>query len=239
VHVLGALEKDHDRFQRLLQPFRAMIDVQIACAERLRGARTRYKKANKIRIPTIPTVLSERASDLVCVVGEANAWPYHAADRAIYPDVLVHWTAKRLATGETFDFVATPTTPLAPNTLLHTRLSADDLAQAGTLPDLLDAWRSFLRPTDVLCSWGRYATALFVTSGGHLPAERIDLRQVARRLKEGKVGTLEGFAASVGIGSSASVARGRAGVRLAQVEDITRHFQAVSDGGSSKTSSRD
>jgi len=224
VHVLGALEGEPGRFGALLQPFRAMVDTQIDCAERLHGARTRHKKAGKPRRLPIPACLGDGTADLVCVVGEANAWPYRAADRSVYPDVLVQWVARRLATGETFDIVAAPETPLAPNTPIHTRLSRDLFATGGTLGELFDRWHSFLRPTDLVCSWGRYATSLFASSGGHLPADRIDLRQVARTLTQSKVGTLEGFAAGLGIAESAPVVRGRAGARLSQVEDIARHF---------------
>jgi DTW domain-containing protein YfiP len=227
VHVLGALEGDANRFQPLLRPFRAMIDAQIECAARLHGARIRYKKATKQKTPRIPALLTDRVDDLVCVVGEANAWPYRAAARDIHPDVLVHWTARRLATGETFDFIVAPSTPLAPNTPIHTRLSTHELATGGTLRDLFEGWKSFLRSTDVVCSWGRYATALFASSGGYLPAKRIDLRQVARIFTEGKVGSLEEFAASRGLGASQSAARGRAGVRLSQVEDIARDFHTA------------
>ncbi len=224
VHVLGALEGDPGRFGALLQPFRAMVDTQIDCAERLHGARTRHRKAHTPRRPPIPACLGERTADLVCVVGEANAWPYRAADRSVYPDVLVQWVARRLATGETFDVVAAPETPLAPSTPIHTRLSPDLFATGGTLGELFDRWQSFLRPTDVVCSWGRYATSLFASSGGHLPTDRIDLRQVARTVTQSKVGTLEGFAAGLGIAESSPVVRGRAGARLSQVEDIARHF---------------
>jgi DTW domain-containing protein len=236
VYVLGALEGDPARFRALLQPFRAMVDAQIEHAVRLRGARIRHKKTGKPPLPRIPSCLTDRTADLVCVVGEANAWPYRVASRAIYPDVLVHWVARRLSTGETFDFIAAPSTPLAPGTLVHTRLSHDDLAKGGSVQELFDRWKSFARPTDVVCSWGRYATSLFASSGGDLPGERIDLRQVARRFTRAKVGTLEAFAAGIGIprqgppgvvGESSITARGRAGVRLRQVEDIARYFNAA------------
>jgi DTW domain-containing protein YfiP len=238
VHVLGALEGDPERFRALLHPFRAMVDAQIECRERLHGARIRYKKSEKQKAPRIPACLTDRAGDLVCVVGEANAWPYRAASRAIYPDVLVHWTGRRIETEETFDCVAASETPLAPSTPIHTRLSRDDLVQGGSLQELFDRWRSFLRPTDIVCSWGRYATSLFASSGGHLPTERIDLREVARRFTQSKVGTLEGFAASLGISESPSKARGRAGVRLSQVEDIARYFRAAARPRRDETVSR-
>jgi DTW domain-containing protein YfiP len=224
VHVLGILEGGGDRFRTLLQPFRAMVDAQIECAQRLQGARVRYKRADRPKRDPIPAVLFERARDLVCVVGEANAWPYRDAARTIHPDVLVHWVARRIATGETFDVIAAPSTPLAPHTAMHTQLARSDFQRARNLQDLFGAWKAFVRPSDVVCSWGRYATALFASSGGYLPAGRIDLRQVARQRKEGKVGTLEGFAATLGVETSVAAARGRAGVRLEKVEAVVRRF---------------
>jgi DTW domain-containing protein len=245
VHVLGALEGGPDRFRALLQPFRAMVDTQIECAVRLHGARIRYHKAEKQTLPRVPACLTDHTDDLVCVVGEANAWPYRAASRAVFPDVLVHWVARRLTNGETFDFIAAPHTPLAPSTPIHTRLSRDDLAKGGTLQELFDRWKSFARPTDVVCSWGRYATSLFASSGGDLPGQRIDLRQVARRFTHRKVGTLEAFAASLAsqghpgvVDESPSRARGRAGVRLRQVEDIARYFNAAATRRTDETAPR-
>src|SRR6185436_16628558 len=141
---------------------------------------------------------------------------------------LVHWVARRSSTGETFDFVIAPQHPLAPSTPIHTPLSAEILAAGGTRAELVDRWRSFIRETDVVCSWGRYGTSLLAGAGGHLPAERLDLRQIARVFTRGRVGTLEGFAASLGICSSSElVARGRAGVRLGQVADIAGYFSAA------------
>src|SRR6185436_16641459 len=76
VHVLMALEEDGERFRALLAPFRAMVDMQIEHRERLHGGRTRHKKTRAPRRPDVPACLRERPGDLVCVVGEANAWPY-------------------------------------------------------------------------------------------------------------------------------------------------------------------
>jgi DTW domain-containing protein YfiP len=229
-HVLGVLEGDPLAFHALLAPFRAMIDAQIECEKRLRGARVRHARSAKPRAePRPPSILRERAGDLVCVTGEANAWPYRCAERdASYPDELVHWVARRLRTGETFDFVVAPKHPLAPRTTEHIGLSPEQLAAGGTLDDLHARWRAFLREADVLCSWGRYATALFAEGGGVLPAARVDLRQVARVVARGKVGTLEEFHARLGAGASTSASdvKGRGGRRLDEVSAIARSFAA-------------
>ena len=232
MHVLGALEGDPERFRALLIPFRAMIDAQIDCANRLQGARVRHRKTGLPRKPRpyVPPIFAERARDLVCIVGEANAWPYRCEElHPEYPDELVHWSAKRLSTGETFDAIIAPKHPLAPRTTTHVELDANALAAGISFDEFLVRWRAFIRETDVACSWGRYATALFVKNGGHLPESRVDLRHVARVYSKGKVGTLDDFALRVGANASPRLGPGRAGMRLGQVTDIAQHFRTAAE----------
>jgi DTW domain-containing protein YfiP len=226
VHVLGALEGDQARFEALLLPFRAMIDAQIEHAQRLHGARTRHAKKTK-RGPSVPRIFRERFGDLVCVVGEANAWPYRSRERgAVYEDEIVHWVARRVATGETFDFVAAPRHPLAPRTPTYVGLSAERLARGGSFEELLASWR-FLRDDDALCIWGHYGAGLFASQGGALPATRIDLRQVARGYAKHKVGTLEEFLATIDPKPQEPIAEGRAGVRAAGLARMVARFGEV------------
>ena len=198
VHVLGALEGDPDRFRALLAPFRAMVDAQLAFEARFRHAPSRHAKKPRPppSPPHVPAILRERSGDLVCVHGEANAWPYGSAERASgCADELVHWVAQRPSTGEMLDVVLAPRHPLAPATRLHAGLSVETLAAGRTLAELEERWRAFRRETDVVCAWGHYATALFAGLGLPLPPERVDLRQAARVYARGKVGTLEDFVA--------------------------------------------
>jgi hypothetical protein len=226
VHALGALEGEPERFHALLAPFRAMVDTQIAYAKAFRGARVRHlrPRAPKVRRSPVPSLFRDRAEDLVCIYGEANAWPYRSKERAQRPDELVHWVARRMATGERFDVVAAPRNPLAPGTAHHTALSNEELAAGCSMGELALRWRAFVRDTDVVCSWGRYATALFVESGGFLPEVRVDLRQVARDVARGKVGTLDDVHRSMGSPSTLVAGSGRAGARLGQIVAIAEHF---------------
>jgi len=226
-YVLGALEGDPARFLPMLTPFRAMVDTQLRCAETMHGARVRHKKPAIVG-PRVPLVFRERPDDLVCVVGEANAWPYRSAERGDgHPDELVQWVGYRPRTGETFDAIARPRYPLAPSTPRHIRLREDELMAGGTLEDLHEAWRAFVKDTDVVCSWGRYATRIFAASGGYLPKTRMDLRQVGRQLLKGKVGTIEGFLQQIAATPSPDLARGRAGLRAAQIHAVARHYVDV------------
>jgi hypothetical protein len=100
------------------------------------------------------------------------------------------------------------------------------LGAGRPVAELRDRWRAFVRDGDVVCSWGRYATALFVAAGGVLPEKRVDLRQAARVFARGKVGTLEDFVARTGAVVPSAVGAGRAGVRLGQLATIVRHLQS-------------
>jgi DTW domain-containing protein YfiP len=221
-HVLGVLEGDAERFQGLLEPFHRMIDRQIELKTLHRtGARRRAKIER--RPVSIPKALAERTYDVICVVGEANAWPYCGGDsREKYPDELVHWAACRMATGETFEFVVRPKYPLAPNTVKHIQLTAEQLSAGGSVDELCARWRAFVRDTDILCSWGCYGTGLLQTTGGFLPNTRFDLRHLTKDLLKRKLGTMEQWLEAIGGQASGSLCSGRAGMRLAQLSAITR-----------------
>ncbi len=222
-HVLGALEGDPERFRALLAPFRAMVDAQIECEGRCRNTRVRRERVRRVRPARAPSPFRGGESGVVCVYGEANAWPYSAGERAQgLRDELVHWVAERLDTGESFDAVIAPRNALSPATPLHIGLSADALVEGGTVEDLRARWRAFIRDSDVVCSWGRYATSLFVATGAELPPERLDLREAARVFAQGKVGTLDDFIARIGASPAAIAAPGRAHTRLAQIAAIAR-----------------
>src|SRR6185295_5570832 len=75
MHVLGVLEGDPARFRSLLDPLRLMVDTQIACQGR--SPRRTQRQPRPQRRP-VPDVFDDRFADLVCVVGEANVWPYRA-----------------------------------------------------------------------------------------------------------------------------------------------------------------
>lgn len=228
VHVLGVLEGDPERLRALLVPFRAMIDAQIAFATTVRGARVRHNKGPlPPKRPRIPAALAEKRERIVCVTGEANAWPYRSRDlRTSYREELVHWVAHRPFTGETLDVIVRPRNPLAPSTPPHVGLAAEELMAGASVPELMERWRAFLRPDDVVCSWGHYAVGIFGTENGELPKTRLDLRQASRVLMRGRVGTMESVLAKLAIASPqvAPLARGRAGLRAAQLARIATHL---------------
>lgn len=231
VHVLGVLEGDPERLRALLVPFRAMIDAQIAFATTVRGARVRHHKGPAPpKRPRIPAMLGERRDKLVCVSGEANAWPYRSRDlRTSYREELVHWIAHRPATGETLDVIVKPRNPLAPSTPPHVGLTAEALMDGASLDELFARWRAFVHDDDIVCSWGHYAVGIFGTAGGEMPKTRLDLRQVSRVLMRGRVGTMDAVLEKLALdpGAVSSLARGRAGLRAAQLARIASHLADV------------
>jgi tRNA-uridine aminocarboxypropyltransferase len=225
MHVLGVLEGDPARFRSLLDPLRAMVDAQLACQERSPRHRVRHPRPPRPPGARVPAVITERPGDLVCVVGEANAWSYSAGFESP-PEELVHWVAHRVATGETFDVIAAPQGPLSPSTTFHSELSEDALRRAAPRAALFAALARFLRPSDVLCSWGHYSPNLAVASGASLPGERFDLRTHAYAMANRKLGSLEAYAATLGP-TPAPLTIGRAGRRLAMLVQIVRAWRAL------------
>ncbi len=243
VHVLGALEGEPARFEAMLTPFRAMVDAQLACRDsrkndRAEGAPPRHAvKPPASRARVLPGVLRDRArrADLVCVLGEANAWPYRGPKATrhpvpdlapLYPDELVHWVAERVATGERFEALVAPRNPLAPNTCDYTDLTAEELAAGESLESALTRWQAFLREKDVLCTWGHYGASLLARSGGWLPEARVDVRAAARMFTRGRAGAVEDFITRLVPMPAVDMRerRGRAGERVAQLVAVTRRF---------------
>ena len=222
-HVLTVLEGDH--FQPMLAPFSALVDAQIDCQSRLHGARVRHRR-NKVHLQR-PRLASELGSDrLVCVSGEANAWPYHEGASSP-PDELVQWVARRLSTGETFEAVIAPRQRLAPSTTSHTQLSEERLGAGETFARFTERWRAFLREDDVVCAWGHYARRLLLEDGGYLPSSYVDLRRALGDNLRMKAGSIDDVGARIGLVPSPPMGEGRGFDRLARVHDVAMHLRGI------------
>ena len=222
--VLGALEGDPARFATMLDPFRAMVEAQLEYARSRSASRhapARRARAERPRVAPAPLrALHARAADLVCVHGEANAWPYRTREKAAHPDELVQWVARRLSTGEMFEAIVAPRAPLAPSTSWHVGVPAASLLAGESLDAFRARWRAFVRPTDALASWGRYAPSLLARAGGHAPATAFDLRQLVRLAPE-----LASLAVGEGRGGSTEPRAGR------RIESLTTLANALVDRG--------
>jgi DTW domain-containing protein YfiP len=237
MHVLGALEGDPARFRSLLDPLRAMVDAQLACQASAprRGVRQVHRPRPPRRV--VPEAITQRFADLVCVVGEANAWPYGGRGRSAAPpsepgeeprDELVHWVAHRVATGETFDRIVAPAGPLASSTAFHIELPEAAILGGGARGELGARFARFARPTDLLCAWGHHGLDLgldLASAAGIAAADRLDLRAAAHRVANRKLGSLEAYAATLGPPPT-TLAPGRAGRRLALLVQIVRAWCA-------------
>jgi hypothetical protein len=225
MHVLGVLEGDAARFRSLLDPLHAMVEAQLACQARSPRRRERHPRAKRPPRSRLPEAITARFDDLVCVVGEANAWPYRAGVESPREE-LIHWVAHRVASGETFDVIAAPERALSPSTPFHSELAEDDLRGAAPRAALFAQLAAFTRPSDLWCAWGHYGIDLVHDGGGPLAAERLDLRAHAHRMTNRKLGSLEAYAQSIGP-PLASLARGRGGRRLAMLVQIVRAWRAL------------
>jgi DTW domain-containing protein len=226
MHVLGALEGEPARFRGLLDPLRAMVDAQLACQARAPRRRVRQVPARP-PAPRLPDAFARRFAELVCVVGEANAWPYRAGV-ASPAEELIHWVAHRPATGETFAWICAPERALSPSTAFHSELPEPVLRSAGPRGALLEAYAAFARPTDVVCAWGHYSVQLLVAAGAAPPAEHLDLRACAHRLTHQRLGSLEAYAATLGP-PPPPLTVGRAGKRAAMLAQIVRAWHALAE----------
>ncbi|HVZ86387.1 MAG TPA: tRNA-uridine aminocarboxypropyltransferase [Polyangia bacterium] len=222
--VLGALEGAPERFAALLRPFEAMIDTQIRYATTVRGARRRHAlhRARKSRKPTTASRLRDWAERVVCVHGEANAWPARAAGD--HPPELIHWTAVRPTTGETFEAVIAPRRPLAPAIPGHIGIPADQLAAGESWSSFCARWAAFARPDDVVCSWGHYALNLAEAEGLALAPARLDLRPAVTTHLGERPRIIEDCAERMAVGPQAPLAAGRGGARLAALAVILKRI---------------
>jgi DTW domain-containing protein YfiP len=225
MHVLGALEGDPARFRSLLDPLNAMVDAQLACQARRPQRRERHPRLVRRPADRLPASLTARFADLVCVVAEANAWPYRAG-QVSPPEELVQIVARRVATGETLSVIAAPEGPLSPSTTFHTELAEPTVLGGVPRAAALTALAQLLRPSDVVCAWGHYSLNLLTTAGAALPVERLDLRFHAHALLHRKLGSLEAYAATIGAAPE-PIAPGRAGRRAAMLVQILDAWRAL------------
>ena len=224
MYVLGALEGEPERFRALLAPLTTMVDNQLAAQAAHPRRRPRHPRGPRPERRPLPDAVMDRIADIVCLVGEANAWPYHAAGTESSRDELIQVIAHRPITGETFARIAAPQRALSPTTCFHTGLSEELLIAGAPRSEVIADLAQFLRPTDIVCAWGHYGVSLVADAGAQLPAQRVDLRAAAQRFTARKIGTLEAYAASLGM-IPGPLAKGRAGLRVAMLAHIVRAWR--------------
>jgi len=209
VQALVALEGRADA-RALLRPFDAMVEHQLRFAAETRAQRHLAKnRGTKPR--RFPAVLRERAAELVVGYGETNAWPRGTplGDAA----EVVHLVLERVASGERFEAFVAPRRPLSPSFSHHTALADTDVLGAESFASFRTRLDAYLRPTDVLGSWGYFWCQSLAREGVRLP-ELFDLRVAARQHLRERTGDV--LACAEKLGAPVTVwARGRTGRRAA------------------------
>ena len=227
--VLGHLEGDPARFAAWLRPLHSMVSRQLHFATEVAANRHHRTVVKPKPRDPIPAVLRERSADLVCVHGEANAWPCRHPERTA-PEI-VHWLARRLPSGETFESVMAPRGRLAPSTCHHIRLSAAVLAAGESWGAFAARFHDFLRPRDVLVSWGHFPLATLAQDGWQLEHERLDARAIAGNALRRRTGAVEECAEAMHVGKVTPWAQGRGGARLASLCAVVERLGAWPVGG--------
>lgn len=217
--VLGRLEKAPARFTPILTAFDAMVEKQLDYI-RENPSSTRHKnrrQRNTVRVdPTEPL----RGRELVVVFGEANAWPLCDPLRPQPDDPeLVQLVAERLSTGERFERLLRPVRVLGPRVPLHLDVSAEELGRAADRTEVIAAWKQFVRPGDLQLGWGSFCRDLLEREGAP-PEAFLNLRSVLARLVDGRPGSVESLAES--LGATLPEGRGRGTRRLVSLAFVTR-----------------
>lgn len=221
--ALSLLEGRAGGFPELLKPFDAMVETQLDFVNREHRPRHRRSVEPKLR-PLVAPALSERPESMVIGYGEANAWPYGSPGTHL-PEV-VHWAAVRPATGERFEAYVAPSGPLAPSFEAHSRLVANQILGGESRVDFARRLNAFLRPDDVLVSWGFYASELLRSEGIAVPP-RLDLREAAIHALGRRVGQLGDYLTALGTTAHVPWAAGRTGTRLAAMEALVERLRGT------------
>lgn len=220
--VLAIVEPGRPSFARLLDPFRAMVARQEQFIENVHARRhhdTRRKLRARAR-PGLPERLRAAWARLVCVQGEANAWPRRDPDRR-EPE-LVHWVAYRPATGDRYAAVVAPRGVLARSTPRYAEIPEDVLVRGVSVAEWRASWSAFVRADDVMVSWGSFYAGLALREGLALPDDTehtIDLRKEVAQLRRGRFKTVDDALAAWAAPGDGQLAvapttGGRAGRRL-------------------------
>jgi DTW domain-containing protein YfiP len=212
--VLTVIEPGGESFERLLDPFRAMVARQERFETEIRSRRHwRPAQAPRgSRRPGLAARLDAAWPRLVCAQGEANAWPARHPAR---PDPeIVHWVAHRPATGETYEAVVAPRRPLAPSTPHHVGLSPERLLAGTSAEAWQRSWRQFARPDDLVVQWGTFYGALAASDGLDLTTPAMDLRSEISQLLRRRMGTIDDCVAFLDTTPRSLGGAGRGGRRL-------------------------
>jgi DTW domain-containing protein len=215
--ILSRFEDEPARFAKLLEPFQAMVDRQLAAASARTGAaRHRVSRGPWWRSTALPALLSGGRS-LVVVQGEANV--HRRGSGVEGPPEIVHLVARRLDDGAKFEAFLRPRRPLAPGVPHHLDVPADRLREGEPVAEALARFRAFLRPSDVLCAWGPFTTDLLAAEGERV-ADPLDVRLLSVARFKRRPGEPMAIARLLGVAPVEVMGGGRAGRTVAVLAAI-------------------
>jgi hypothetical protein len=214
--VLGRLEGAPERFEQMLVAFEKMVDWQLERRSGRQGP-PRRKLRKPVRSPAMPARWLEAPQACVVFYAEANAYPIDSSPH-FEPEV-IHLVAERVMTGERFEAVLTPRSPLAPRIHEYVEVDRERLAAGEALTIARERWAAFVRPGDSLAGWGFAARQLLEREGFLLPAFE-DLRLITARTLKRRAGDLERCCERAGWIPPAPWGQGRAGRRISALATV-------------------
>jgi DTW domain-containing protein YfiP len=230
VAALEFIEPETPGLGSLLRAFSGMIDLQIAAAA-AHPRLPRFARKDRQRSHGLPPLLAENFEQVVVVYAEATfvgartvGLPRAALRRE--PRRLIHWVARRLRTGERFSAVIHPGELPSENRLCPTGLTADDLLGGVNLARARRDWRAFSLPKDVLLSWNKSTLDVMrpLEHEGPVAFLKGTYKNLAHRRNPTRKlrGSIDAVIDREGLQTADTPLRGRAGLRLSQLEAVTR-----------------
>ncbi|MCE9606287.1 MAG: DTW domain-containing protein [Planctomycetia bacterium] len=220
VAALLALEPDTPDLDRLIGAFDAMVERQLAHPKAEYGRR--HIRRHRITPKNIPSALLGDLRNVVVAYGESSIGGRGSESRARAP---VYWVAERLSTGERFQATLRPAAPFSNTFLEHLELSETDFAEALTISEFREAWRSFIDDDEILAVYNPGTARLLTQTDADfcrtLVLKSVDLDPQRRFV------TLEEQLAAEGVVPLPTELPGRAGRRLANVAAFVRHLNVT------------
>ena len=229
--ALAAFEPDTPGVAGLIGAFDAMVERQLAHPKAEYGRR--HLRRHRPTPKNIPTALLGDLSNVVVAYGESSLG---GSGREGLSRTPVFWAAERLSTGERFHTPINAEARMSAEFLGHLELTEADFVTGLTIAEFREAWRCFIRRSDVLAVYNP-GTARLLTEIAADFCPAMVLKSVALD-PERQYHTLDEQLAAEGISPATNDVPGRAGRRLANVAAYVRHLNryaaefASSTGGS-------
>lgn len=217
VAALQLLEPDTPGFDRLLQAFEKMVDVQLAHPGSENGSRFVARGSRTVK--NVPLALHGNLQNIVVAYGETPPGERGAGKRTAGPPLC--WVAQRLGDGAEFACIVTPQQPLSDVVLSHLELTRADFAAGISIAEAKQRWAEFQRPGDIVTVI-QPGTAHLYAHLAEQPAPCLVLKSIDLKSLLAESATLEtadGFALSQSLG--------RATKRLRSAIALVRHLNAL------------